>query len=43
MVKPATVKIARIMYSEAIANKLAVVFLQTAPSSGTSKNSQSIF
>jgi len=43
LVKPAAVKIARIMCSDAVANKLVMVFLQTTPSSGASKNSQSIF
>jgi len=41
--KPAAVKIARIMYSDAIANDLAVAFLQTTPSSDAYKNSQPIF
>jgi len=42
LVKPAAVKIARIICSDAVANKLAMFFLQTTPSSGTSKNSQLI-
>ena len=41
MVKPAVVKI---VYSDALGNKLAIwCFCQTTPSSGASKNSQSIF
>ena len=43
MVKPAAVKITRIMCSYAVANKLAMVFLYTTPSSGVSENFQSIF
>jgi len=42
-VKLAAVKIARIMCSYAVGNNIAMVFLQTTPSSGASKNSQSIF
>jgi len=43
LVKSRAVKIARIMCSDAVANRLAMVFLQTTPSNGASKNSQSIF
>jgi len=45
LVKPAAVKIAGIMCSDAVANKLAAVlyFCQTTPSTGASKNSQPIF
>jgi len=43
LVKPAAVKIARMMCSDAVVNELAMIFLQTTPSSWASKNSQSIF
>jgi len=43
LIKPSVVKIARIMCSDAVASKLALVFFKVKPSSGASKNSQSIF
>jgi len=43
LAKPAAVKMAWILCNDAVANKLTVAFLQTTPSSGASKNSQSIF
>jgi len=43
LIKPASVKITRIMCSDAVSNSLAIVFLQTTPSSGASKTFRSIF
>ena len=43
LVKPSAMEIARIMCSDVVTNKLAMVVLQTTPSSGAIKNSWPIF